>query len=104
MPTSPPSPPLPPPPPAAAEPPAPTLPESAAAALPASADAACQTEEAVAAPPETLSAKVDRIKKELGLSPELSIGAALGEANAALELQPEGTLNQQAVRLLALIG
>ena len=58
----------------------------------------------MAASPETLSAKIDRIKKELGLSPVLGIGAALGEANAALELQPEGTLNQQAVRLLALIG
>ena len=65
---------------------------------------AWQTEEAVAASPETLSAKIDRIKKELGLSPVLGIGAALGEANAALELQPEGTLNQQADRLLALIG
>ena len=52
-------------------------PESAAAALPASADAACQTEEAVAAPPETLSAKVDRIKGARGArcGPVASIGA-----------------------------
>ena len=63
-----------------------------------------QTEDAVAASPETLRAKIDRIKAELCLSPVLGIGAALGEANAALELQPEGTLNQQADRLLALIG
>ena len=55
---------------------------------------------------ETLSAKVDRIKTKLGeLAPHLSIMAAIREANALMELTPDGlSLPKQADRLLAVLG
>ena len=59
-----------------------------------------------AAPGETLSAKVDRIKTKLEeLAPDLSVMAAIREANALMELTPDGlSLPKQADRLLAVLG
>ena len=57
------------------------------------------------APGETLRVKVDRIKASLELATDLSIMAAIREANALMGLAPDGlSLPEQADRLLAELG
>ena len=80
-------------------------PPPAAAAAPAAATPAAATPAAAAPAGETLSAKVNQIKTQLALAPDLSVVAAIREANTTMELATDGlTLHEQADRLLATIG
>ena len=75
-----------------------------AAAAMTAAEAVAAAATVAVAPGETLPAKVDRIKASLEL-PELSVMAAIREANAMMGLTPDGlSLPEQADRLLAQIG
>ena len=48
--------------------------------------------------------KVDRIRWELMMDPRLSMAGIIREANAAMGLQPMGTLPEQAEALLNTMG
>jgi len=84
----------------APQPPPPQPQPAAAAAAPPPPPAA----PAAAAPGESLCAKVDRIKIQLELAPELTAVAGIREANAAMGLTADGlSLPAQADRLIASI-
>jgi len=59
---------------------------------------------ALATPPRSMVDKVAEIKRELAMPPELPMASAVKKANAAMGLEPSGTLPTQVQKLLEAMG